>query len=59
MIKGEFNIIKTYIITSYHNCIKQVKYEERKNDLNINEFDKITKLLTNEINNEFKKIYNQ
>ena len=43
MIKGEFNIIKTYIITSYHNCIKQVKYEERKNDLN----------------NEFKKIYNQ
>jgi hypothetical protein len=59
MIKGEFNIIKTYIITSYHNCIKQVKYEERKSDLNINEFDKITKLLTNEINNEFKKIYNQ
>lgn len=47
MIKGEFNIIKTYIITSYHNCIKQVKYEERKSDLNINEFDKITKLLTN------------
>lgn len=57
MIKGEFNIIKKYIITSYHNCIKQVKYEERKSDLNINEFDKITKLLTNEINNEFKKIY--
>ena len=57
IIKGEFNVIKTYlIITNNKDNIEEKRYEERKSDLNTEEFDTMTKILTEEINAEFNKL---
>ena len=57
IIKGEFNIIKTYlIITNNKDNIEEKRYEDRKSDLNTEEFDKMTKILAEEINTIFNKL---
>ena len=56
IIKGEFNIIKTYLIITNNKCNIEKRYEDRKSDLNTEEFDKLTKILTEEINKEFNKL---
>lgn len=57
IIKGEFNIIKTYLIITNNKCnIEEKRYEDRKSDLNTEEFDKMTKILAEEINTIFNKL---
>ena len=56
IIKGEFNIIKTYLIITNNKCNIEKRYEDRKSDLNTEEFDKMTKILAEEINTIFNKI---
>ena len=56
IIKGEFNIIKTYLIITNNKCNIEKRYEDRKSDLNTEEFDRMTKILTEEINAEFNKL---
>ena len=57
IIKGEFNVIKTYLIITNNKCnIEEKRYEDRKSDLNTEEFDRMTKILTEEINAEFNKL---
>ena len=55
-IKGEFNIIKTYLIITNNKCNIEKRYEDRKSDLNTEEFDKMTKILAEEINTIFNKL---
>ena len=56
IIKGEFNIIKTYLIITNNKCNIEKRYEDRKSDLNTEEFDKMTKILAEEINTIFNKL---
>ena len=56
IIKGEFNVIKTYLIITNNKCNIEKRYEDRKSDLNTEEFDRMTKILTEEINAEFNKL---
>ena len=56
IIKGEFNIIKTYLIMTNNKCNIEKRYEDRKSDLNTEEFDKMTKILAEEINTLFNKL---
>ena len=56
IIKGEFNIIKTYLIITNNKCNIEKRYEDRKSDLNTEEFDKMTKMLAEEINTIFNKL---
>ena len=56
IIKGEFNVIKTYLIITYNKCNIEKRYEDRKSDLNTEEFDKMTKILAEEINTIFNKL---
>ena len=56
IIKGEFNIIKTYLIITNNKCNIEKRYEDRKSDLNTEEFDKMTKILAKEINTIFNKL---
>lgn len=57
IIKGEFNVIKTYLIITNNKCnIEEKRYEDRKSDLNTEEFDKMTKILAEEINTIFNKL---
>ena len=56
IIKGEFNVIKTYLIITNNKCNIEKRYEDRKSDLNTEEFDKMTKILAEEINTIFNKL---
>ena len=56
IIRGEFNIIKTYLIITNNKCNIEKRYEDRKSDLNTEEFDKMTKILAEEINTIFNKL---